>query len=103
MKAVFLDYGTMGAGLDLTELESLVTDFALFDDSSGDEVADRTAPLAGELEEDVSQGIRVKPRGGSMSSSSKPAGSTIPFFLRRATSSFFLATILSRIIVLRVP
>ncbi|MGI9224429.1 MAG: D-2-hydroxyacid dehydrogenase [Woeseiaceae bacterium] len=45
MKAVFLDYGTMGAGLDLTELESLVTDFALFDDSSGDEVADRIADV----------------------------------------------------------
>jgi glycerate dehydrogenase len=43
MKAVFLDYGTMGARLDLTELESLVSELTLFDDSSGDEIASRIA------------------------------------------------------------
>ena len=43
MKAVFLDYATMGSGLDLTELESLVTELTLFDDSSDDDVADRIA------------------------------------------------------------
>lgn len=45
MKAVFLDYGTMGSGLDLTELESLVSELALFDDSSGDEIASRIADV----------------------------------------------------------
>jgi glycerate dehydrogenase len=45
MKAVFLDYATMGAGLDLTELESLVSELALFDDSRGDEIASRIADV----------------------------------------------------------
>ena len=45
MKAVFLDYGTMGPDLDLTELESLVTELTLFDDSRGDVVADRIADV----------------------------------------------------------
>jgi glycerate dehydrogenase len=41
MKAVFLDYATMGSGLDLGELQSLVSELVLFDDSSDDEVAER--------------------------------------------------------------
>jgi len=45
MKAVFLDYGTMGAGLDLGELESLVTELTLFDDTGNDEVASRIADV----------------------------------------------------------
>jgi glycerate dehydrogenase len=43
MKAVFLDFGTMGAGLDLRELESLVDELVVFDQSSRDTVADRIA------------------------------------------------------------
>ena len=43
MKAVFLDYATLGSGLDLAELESLVTELTLYDDTSGDEIADRVA------------------------------------------------------------
>lgn len=45
MKAVFLDYATMGAGLDLTELEGLVTELRLFEDSSDEEVAGRIADV----------------------------------------------------------
>jgi glycerate dehydrogenase len=45
MKAVFLDYATLGGRLDLTELESLVSELTLFDDSSDDEVADRIADV----------------------------------------------------------
>ncbi len=45
MKAVFLDYATMGAGLDLTELESLVSKLTLFDDTGDDDVADRIADV----------------------------------------------------------
>jgi len=45
MKAVFLDYGTMGAGLDLSELESLVSELILFDDSGSDEVGGRIADV----------------------------------------------------------
>jgi len=41
MKAVFLDYATLGSGLDLTELESLVSELTLFDDSPDDQVAER--------------------------------------------------------------
>jgi len=41
MKAVFLDYGTMGPDLDLGELRSLVSELVLFDDSSDDEIAER--------------------------------------------------------------
>ena len=33
MKAVFLDFGTMGSGLDLKELESLVDELVVFDQS----------------------------------------------------------------------
>lgn len=45
MKAVFLDYATMGAGLDLSELESLVSELTLFDDTSDDDVATRIADV----------------------------------------------------------
>lgn len=41
MKAVFLDFGTMGGGLDLSSLESLVSELVLYDDTSADEVAER--------------------------------------------------------------
>jgi glycerate dehydrogenase len=41
MKAVFLDFGTMGAGLDLRELESLVSELVIYDDSPDATVADR--------------------------------------------------------------
>jgi glycerate dehydrogenase len=43
MKAVFLDFGTMGAGLDLRGLESLVSELVIHDDSPDDTVADRIA------------------------------------------------------------
>jgi glycerate dehydrogenase len=43
MKAVFLDFGTMGAGLDLQELESLVDELVVFDQSPPDTVAARIA------------------------------------------------------------
>jgi glycerate dehydrogenase len=45
MKAVFLDFGTMGSGLDLTGLESLVSEFTLFDDSTDEQVAGRIADV----------------------------------------------------------
>lgn len=41
MKAVFLDFGTMGSGLDLEELESLVDEFVVYDESPQDTVAQR--------------------------------------------------------------
>lgn len=41
MKAVFLDYATMGADLDLGPLRALFADLELFDDSGDDEVAER--------------------------------------------------------------
>jgi len=43
MKAVFLDFGTMGAGLDLRQLEGLVSELVVYDDSPGDTVAERIA------------------------------------------------------------
>ena len=43
MKAVFLDFGTMGAGLDLGELESLVDELVVYDQSPHDTVAGRVA------------------------------------------------------------
>ena len=43
MKAVFLDFGTMGAGLDLRELESLVDELVVHDQSPPDTVAARIA------------------------------------------------------------
>jgi glycerate dehydrogenase len=45
MKAVFLDFGTMGAGLDLRELESLVSELVIYDDSPDDTVAARIADV----------------------------------------------------------
>ncbi len=41
MKAVFLDFGTMGAGLDLRELEGLVSELIVYQDSPNDTVAER--------------------------------------------------------------
>lgn len=41
MKAVFLDYATMGTGLDLAPLQRLFASLELFDDTSDDELADR--------------------------------------------------------------
>ena len=41
MKAVFLDFGTMGAGLDLRELESLVSELVIYDDSPQSAVVER--------------------------------------------------------------
>ena len=41
MKAVFLDFGTMGKGLDLRELESLVSELVIYDDSPDATVAAR--------------------------------------------------------------
>jgi glycerate dehydrogenase len=43
MKAVFLDFGTMGTGLDLRELESLVDELVVYDQSPPDSVAARIA------------------------------------------------------------
>ncbi len=43
MKAVFLDFGTMGDGLDLQELESLVDELVVYDQSPRDTVAARIA------------------------------------------------------------
>ena len=43
MKAVFLDFATMGSGLDLKELESLVSELVVHEDSPDDTVADRIA------------------------------------------------------------
>ena len=43
MKAVFLDFATMGSGLDLKELESLVSELVVHEDSPEDTVADRIA------------------------------------------------------------
>ena len=41
MKAVFLDYATMGSDLDLAPLQRLFASLELFDDTSDDELADR--------------------------------------------------------------
>jgi glycerate dehydrogenase len=41
MKAVFLDYATMGSDLDLTTLRSLFSELQLFDDTNDDEIAER--------------------------------------------------------------
>ncbi len=43
MKAVFLDYGTMGPGLDLEPLDRLVDALVVYDVTSDDEVAERIA------------------------------------------------------------
>ena len=41
MKAVFLDYATMGSDLDLTALQGQFTELELFDDTSDDEISAR--------------------------------------------------------------
>ena len=43
MKAVFLDFGTMGSGLDLTGLEDVVGELVIHDDTQPGEVAGRIA------------------------------------------------------------
>ena len=43
MKAVFLDFATMGPGLDLAELAILVDEFVVFDDTVDEKVAERIA------------------------------------------------------------
>lgn len=43
MKAVFLDFGTMGAGLDLEELEGLVSELVIYDESPDETIAERIA------------------------------------------------------------
>jgi glycerate dehydrogenase len=43
MKAVFLDFGTMGSGLDLSALEDVVEKLVIHDDTKPDEVAGRIA------------------------------------------------------------
>ena len=43
MKAVFLDFATMGSGLDLKELEGLVSELVIHDDSPDDTIAARIA------------------------------------------------------------
>jgi glycerate dehydrogenase len=43
MKAVFLDFATMGTGLDLKELESLVSELVIHEDSPDDAIAARIA------------------------------------------------------------
>ena len=41
MKAVFLDYATMGSGLDLTGLESVVSELVVYDDTDSNEILER--------------------------------------------------------------
>lgn len=43
MKAVLLDWATMGPDLDVTELRALLPDLEVYDDTAGDQVADRIA------------------------------------------------------------
>lgn len=43
MKAVFLDYSTMGPGLDLAELEAAVDELEIFESTATGELADRIA------------------------------------------------------------
>jgi len=43
MKAVFLDFATMGSGLDLGELESLVSELVVYNDSPDATIAERIA------------------------------------------------------------
>ena len=43
MKAVFLDFGTMGSGLDVGGLESLVDELVVYDDTADEQVAERIA------------------------------------------------------------
>jgi len=43
MKAVLLDWATMGPDLDITELRALLPDLEIYDDTTDDQVADRIA------------------------------------------------------------
>jgi glycerate dehydrogenase len=43
MKAVFLDFATMGAGLDLAELQGLVSELIVYDESPNETIAERIA------------------------------------------------------------
>ena len=43
MKAVFLDFATMGAGLDLRGLQDLVDEFVVYEESPQDTIAERIA------------------------------------------------------------
>jgi glycerate dehydrogenase len=43
MKGVFLDWATMGPGLDVTRLRTLLSDLTVYDVTQDDEVADRIA------------------------------------------------------------
>ena len=43
MKAVLLDWATMGPGLDITEIQSLLPDLEIYDDTEDHEVAERIA------------------------------------------------------------
>ncbi len=46
MKAVLLDWATMGPGLDISEMRSLLPDLEIYDDTDDDEVAARIAGAA---------------------------------------------------------
>lgn len=43
MKAVFLDYATMGPGLDVTPLETLVDELVIYESTEDDQVSERIA------------------------------------------------------------
>ena len=43
MKAVFLDFGTMGPGLDVAGLENVVDELVVYDDTEDGKVAERIA------------------------------------------------------------
>jgi len=43
MKAVLLDWATMGPGLDLSELRTLLPDLEVYDETDDDQIADRIA------------------------------------------------------------
>ena len=43
MKAVLLDWATMGPGLDVSELRALLPDLEFYDDTDDDQVAERIA------------------------------------------------------------
>ena len=43
MKAVLLDWATMGPGLDISEMRALLPDLEIYDDTDDDQVAERIA------------------------------------------------------------
>lgn len=43
MKAVFLDYGTLGPGLDLGDMQALLPDLKVYQETTSDQVAERIA------------------------------------------------------------